>query len=306
MLSLHQRRHASGVPDASILAVDTTSRTTLSRDVIAYDLEEHWLAGLLEGEGTFLHPPPSAPTQPAVVVQMYDRDVVDHVRVVMRSSALYGWVPKKRPNTVVWFTRLKGGRAVELMERMRPLLGDRRQRQIDRALDLNTSVARGSEPTRTAEPDGSTSLHWLAGLLEGEGTFQAPPPSSPNYPVLSVEMSDRDVIERAARILGERPVHANAPGRAGWSWTYRTDIGGEAAVLKMRELRPFMGERRTSQLDRACAGYRGRLRLRNPPTICVVPGCTRMHRSRGLCNTHYMSWCRDRAAGKPAKITPLR
>ena len=31
-----------------------------------------------------------------------------------------------------------------------------------------------------------TELHWLAGLLEGEGSFMAGPPSSPGLPIIAV------------------------------------------------------------------------------------------------------------------------
>jgi hypothetical protein len=45
-------------------------------------------------------------------------------------------------------------------------------------------------------------LHWLAGLLEGEGSFTAGPPSSPRMPVISVNMTDEDVVARLGRIPG--------------------------------------------------------------------------------------------------------
>lgn len=46
------------------------------------------------------------------------------------------------------------------------------------------------------------SLYWLAGLLEGEGSFMKGPPSSPGLPVIRMVMIDRDVVERAASMLG--------------------------------------------------------------------------------------------------------
>ena len=41
-----------------------------------------------------------------------------------------------------------------------------------------------------------TELHWLAGLLEGEGSFMTGPPSSPGLPVIAVNMTDQDVMAR--------------------------------------------------------------------------------------------------------------
>lgn len=47
-------------------------------------------------------------------------------------------------------------------------------------------------------------LHWLAGLLEGEGSFMAGPPSSPGLPVLAVNMTDHDVMARLGRIFNRK------------------------------------------------------------------------------------------------------
>ena len=50
-----------------------------------------------------------------------------------------------------------------------------------------------------------TELHWLAGLLEGEGSFMTGPPSSPGLPVIAVNMTDHDVMARIGQIF-ERKV----------------------------------------------------------------------------------------------------
>ena len=50
-------------------------------------------------------------------------------------------------------------------------------------------------------PLSPQSLYWLAGLLEGEGSFLKPPPSKPTRVILSVEMTDRDLLERVAAML---------------------------------------------------------------------------------------------------------
>ena len=45
-------------------------------------------------------------------------------------------------------------------------------------------------------------LHWLAGLLEGEGSFHPGPPSAPRYPVVALAMTDEDVVTRVATMFG--------------------------------------------------------------------------------------------------------
>ena len=51
-------------------------------------------------------------------------------------------------------------------------------------------------------PLSPQSLYWLAGLLEGEGSFLKPPLSKPTRVILSVEMTDRDVLDHVADLLG--------------------------------------------------------------------------------------------------------
>ena len=96
------------------------------------------------------------------------------------------------------------------------------------------------------------SLIWLAGLLEGEGTFLRPPPSSPNCPIVSCRMTDRDVVERVARLFGTSTVSIDK-GR------FRTEYGaiikGSRAVTLMRELQPLMGKRRCAAIYAAIHGY---------------------------------------------------
>jgi hypothetical protein len=89
-----------------------------------------------------------------------------------------------------------------------------------------------------------TELHWLAGLLEGEGSFMTGPPSSPGLPVIAVNMTDHDV-----------KVHALKPRNTRWRTSYQVRVNGGAAVHWMTLLRPLMGSRRQGQIDRALASY---------------------------------------------------
>ena len=45
---------------------------------------------------------------------------------------------------------------------------------------------------------------WLAGLLEGEGSFLANCEGRSSYPVIKVEMCEQDVVERVADLLNTR------------------------------------------------------------------------------------------------------
>jgi len=99
-------------------------------------------------------------------------------------------------------------------------------------------------------------LHWLAGLLEGEGSFIVGPPSARNQPRISISMTDEDVILRVAKLFGVAHVHGRrATGKAHWKPAFQVQLRGRRGVELMRELRPLMGERRREQIDRAVASY---------------------------------------------------
>jgi hypothetical protein len=95
-------------------------------------------------------------------------------------------------------------------------------------------------------------LAWLAGLIEGEGTFLTGPPSAPRSPAVQLSMVDRDVVERAGTLLGVTVVPSR---REGWKTAYCVRVRGSRAVLWMKRLRPLMGARRRDQIDRAVASY---------------------------------------------------
>jgi len=114
-----------------------------------------------------------------------------------------------------------------------------------------------------SEPD----LAWLAGLLEGEGSFLTARDSRTGreyrYPRISVGMTDRDVIERAAWLLGERrayPLPAEKQDR-GKKPQFRASLSGWAAAEVMRRLRPWMGKRRGADIDQILS-WSGSLTLR--------------------------------------------
>jgi hypothetical protein len=93
-------------------------------------------------------------------------------------------------------------------------------------------------------------LYWLAGLLEGEGSFRAPSPSSPNQVVISVQMTDEDIIAKVAACFGtkyqfyraKKEYHKNS---------YIATLKGSRAIEMMKLLYPLMGKRRQAQIDRA-------------------------------------------------------
>ena len=101
-----------------------------------------------------------------------------------------------------------------------------------------------------------TQLAWLAGLLEGEGSFVHGPPSAPNSPRISVQMTDEDVVRRVSTLFGLRFVSKTTAKRnPAWKTAYSVLLKGRRAVALMIRLRPLMGERRRAQIDKAVIHY---------------------------------------------------
>jgi hypothetical protein len=264
-------------------------------------LEFHWLVGVLEGEGTFLRGAPSKPGTPILRVSMTDRDVVERVAKLLGRTVVR--LRRRKPHhKLPYATTIKGAPAAQVMYAVRPFLGKTRELQIDRAIS-SWQTRRGPRHRRRADgsdslsplmpvgdPSGTLTAHgesqdacdraWIAGLLEGEGSFIANRATRSSYPVIKVEMCEQEVVERAARLLDTR-VWLVAPGTEGWRPTYVAQIAGHRAAEWMRALRPYMGLRRTAAIDAALSAYHP-IRLTEAPPTCVVAGCGRPHRSRGL------------------------
>jgi AraC-like DNA-binding protein len=93
-------------------------------------------------------------------------------------------------------------------------------------------------------------FYWLIGLLEGEGSFGSGPPSAPSQCYISVQMTDKDIIKKVARLFNrsywfcksKNPKHKD-------SWITRLRAG-DAAKL-MENIKKHMSHRRQEQIERA-------------------------------------------------------
>lgn len=97
----------------------------------------------------------------------------------------------------------------------------------------------------------SDSFEWLAGLLEGEGCFSlrhANDPGRRTVPEIRISMTDRDVVERAACLLGGNAVHTLSPTNFSKKPSYVTSVAGSKARLIMTHILPLMGDRRQAKI----------------------------------------------------------
>lgn len=96
-----------------------------------------------------------------------------------------------------------------------------------------------------------TDLHWLAGLIEGEGCYRRYGKAALQ---ITIGMTDRDVVERAARLMGGHVVRCEKrpPRKA----IYRVAITGPAAAAWMMTLYSLMGQRRRARIREALTVWR--------------------------------------------------
>jgi len=114
-----------------------------------------------------------------------------------------------------------------------------------------------------------SNLQWLAGLMEGEGSFTIHHPKKekdlgyPGAPKIQLKMTDRDVMERAAHIFGVKlygPYKNNSAGiRKDY---YLIQISTTLAVPWMKLLSPSLGERRKSRIFEILEYYNNNCKYR--------------------------------------------
>ncbi len=95
---------------------------------------------------------------------------------------------------------------------------------------------------------------WLVGLLEGEGSFMKGAPSKPNQPIISISMTDEDVIAKVASMWDVKYCSYKAR-KSNWKPSFGCRIRGFRAVELMKKLRNHMSERRKRQIDAVFDNY---------------------------------------------------
>ena len=87
------------------------------------------------------------------------------------------------------------------------------------------------------------SIVWLTGLLEGEGCITW---NKSHSATLSLQMNDRDVVEKAASILNSKvfgPYRHRSGDKLDFPH-YRTQVHGSRAIAWLLTIYPYLGERR--------------------------------------------------------------
>jgi len=86
-----------------------------------------WLAGLVEGEGSFLF---NTSDSPGIAIQMSDRDIVARVAAMFNRNVTGPYKPRYEGSKESWSCRCHGKDAIAWMMTLYPLMGERRQEKI--------------------------------------------------------------------------------------------------------------------------------------------------------------------------------
>ncbi len=109
----------------------------------------------------------------------------------------------------------------------------------------------------------SDSLHWLAGLLEGEGTFGVQTVDGKPYSYVRLVMTDLDVVERAAGLFPTTGSIVTVKARKqGHQDAYSANWSHRKALNVMWAVLPHMGARRTTKIvDTLAECYESRFKV---------------------------------------------
>lgn len=97
-------------------------------------------------------------------------------------------------------------------------------------------------------------FYWIIGLLEGEGCFQKPTPSSPNQIRIILSMTDEDVVAQAAAYFNKAYYKA-VPRKDNWKPCFIMTIKGKDAYNFLLVSKSFFSSRRQTQIDSVLASY---------------------------------------------------
>ena len=88
-------------------------------------------------------------------------------------------------------------------------------------------------------------IEWAAGLFEGEGSITHTTADGKRYPRLSLGMTDKDVVEEFARVVGYGKVSDAKQQRENWKPRYDWQIVKSSEVTRILiAMLPYFGQRR--------------------------------------------------------------
>lgn len=175
---------------------------------------------------------------------MTDKDIIDRLALVTGIGIVHVHEPRQSHYRRAWdWTVNRRTNVYAVCGELAPLLSVRRRQTIKPILAAN-----GNELPRPSRlvPESPAAWAWVAGVIDGEGWIGPAPTARRRKPVVGVESTDRDVIDRLHELTGvghvitvkrQRPQHH----KPSWRWSV-TSRSGTMRVLD--SVLPQLGERR--------------------------------------------------------------
>lgn len=142
-------------------------------------------------------------------------------------------------------------------------------------------------------------FYWLVGILEGEGCFMHLSRASDRRnrsPIIALSMTDLDVVEKVASLLGTHVWKAGKPKKANHKQCYTTAIRHGRALHWMKQLLPHMGQRRAAKIVEIISEYE------NSPERGDPPGTPECHPTQPFAALGKCQKCYDAIAWQRRKV----
>lgn len=200
------------------------------------DESTQWVAGLLEGEGSFL----TQGYRRVISCVMTDGDVIAQLRATIGVGRVY--LPTSRQAHHKQAHMLVVGRkseATALASKLYPYMSSRRKTQISVMLD-------GIAPSQI--DNSPMGWAWLAGVYEGEGTLSL---RKSGGATLAITSTDKDTVDSVYAVSGKGKVHGvRPPVKEGWKSTHTYAVYDIPSVRYVTDnIYPYLGERRRAKID---------------------------------------------------------
>ena len=102
-------------------------------------------------------------------------------------------------------------------------------------------------------------IPWLAGILEGEGSFYLRTyKSGTTQPRIQMASTDMDLATEVARTIGSPVYGPYKGGKGSIQLVYQVAVQGDKAIDVMKLIYPLMSKRRKEKIDEVCLRHRDR------------------------------------------------
>jgi transposase len=130
----------------------------------------------------------------------------------------------------------------------------------------NEKIPKDKKYFKLINDDSYDKIYYIAGLLEGEGSFLKSPPSEKKSPRISIMMTDEDIISNYSNYFNVnysswQNKKKDENGNFKYKKVYISIIKGNYAIEIMKEIQCLMSKRRKIQITEAINSFNPRLKI---------------------------------------------